>query len=79
MAARRKEAQWPRWLFAFLLTGLYLVAIVAAVPFLAALSASPPWGWLMLFGLLYFAFGALSILTHLWGINLRTKILFIPF
>jgi hypothetical protein len=77
--ARKKSVFQTRWLLAIPLTIAYVVLIVAGSPFLVKLSASPPWGWAMLIALLYFAFAGLSVLTHLWGINLRTKILFIPF
>jgi hypothetical protein len=77
--ARRRTFKPVRWLVAAALSGAYLGVVATAVPFLTALSTSPPWGWLMLIALLYLGFAALSVITHLWGVNLRMKILFIPF
>jgi hypothetical protein len=77
--ARKKSVFRAGWLLAFPLSIAYVGVIVLGAPFLVKLSVSPPWGWAMLIALLYFALAGLSVLTHLWGIRLRTKILFIPF
>lgn len=79
MAARRKSDQDGNWIFAVILTAAYGAAIFFAIPFVRTLSASPPWGWVMMAALLYFALAVLSIVLHLWGIKLGKKILFIPF
>jgi hypothetical protein len=79
MARRRKGPQWSKLLFALVLTGAYIIVLLLGIPFLARLTTSPPWGWAMLAVLMYFAFAALSLVTHLWGINLRRRILFIRF
>jgi hypothetical protein len=77
--ARRKSVFWPRWVAAFGLTMAYIAAVVSAIPFIGVLSKSPPWGWLMMFAMIYMAFAALSLVLQVWGIQLKKRILFIPF